>query len=119
VIHKYERAVGSWVAVAKELPDGRWVDCKYNILIQVVLIPMKLILERLRNQACSYQDLVKKVEFLFTTCDRSKLNGKLKSRNLKHNITNLKLKLEKQYALSFAVTVANTAEEMTNDLDAP
>jgi len=118
VIHKYERAVGSWSAVATELPDGRWVDCKYNILIQVVLIPMKLILERLRNEACSYQDLAKKVEFLFTTCDRSKLNGKLKSRNLKHNITNLKLKLEKQYALSFAVTVANTAEEMTNDLDA-
>jgi len=118
VIHKYERAVGSWSAVAKELPDGRWVDCKYNILIQVVLIPMNMILERLRNEACSYQDLAKKVEFLFTTCDRSKLNGKLKSRNLKHNITNLKLKLEKQYALSFAVNVANTAEEMTNDLDA-
>jgi len=118
VIHKYERTVGSWSAVAKELPDGRWVDCKYNILIQVVLIPMNMILEKLRNQACSYQDLAKKVEFLFTTCDRSKLNGKLKSRNLKHNITNLKLKLEKQYALSFAVTVANTAEEMTNDLEA-
>jgi len=117
MIQKYSRAVGSWSAVAKELPDGRWVDCKYNILIQVLLIPMKVILERLSNEAWDYQDLEKKVEFLFTTCDQSKLNGKLKSRNLKHNITNLKLKLEKQYALSFAVTVANTAEEMTNDVD--
>jgi len=34
----------------------------------------------------------------------------LKARNLKHNISNLQLKLDKQYALSFAVRVAEIAD---------
>jgi len=112
VIHKYDPAHGVWSEAAREFPDGRWVDCKYNRTIDVALIPMQRILGRLRNKASGCQEVAKHMEFLFTSCDQSKLNGKLKSRNLKHNINNLNLKLEKQYALNFAITVANIAEEM-------
>jgi len=73
------------------------------------------ILESLGDRAVKYQKLEKNVEFLYTSCNQKKLNGKLKSRNLKHNIANLKTKLEKQYALSFAVLVANEADSITKD----
>jgi len=73
---------------------------------------MQMILGRLRNEVSGYQEVAEHMEFLFTTFDQSRLNGKLKSRNLKHNIHNLHLKIKKQYALNFAITVANTAEEM-------
>jgi len=112
VIHMYDPTLGMWSAAAREFPDGRWVDCKYNRTIVVTLIPMQKILRRLRNEVSGSQEVAKHMEFLFTSCDQSKLNGKLKSRNLKHNINNLNLKLEKQYALNFAITVANIAEEM-------
>jgi len=36
------------------------------------------------------------VDFLFKSCNQKKLNSKLKKRNLKHNIANLKVKLDKQ-----------------------
>jgi len=112
VIHKYDPALGVWSVAAREFTDGRWVECTYSRRIEVALIPMQRILGRLRNEASGYKEVSKHMEFLFTSCDQSKLNGKLKSRNLKHNINNLNLKLEKQYALNFAITVANIAEEM-------
>jgi len=52
---------------------------------------------------------------LFTSCNQEKLT-KLKGRNLKHHIANLKVKLEKRYALSFGVRVANTAETIAQEL---
>jgi len=112
VIHKYDPAIGVWSVAAKEFPNGRWVESTFNRTIDVALIPMQRILGKLRNEASGYQEVAKHMEFLFTSCDQSKLNGKLKSRNLKHNINNLNLKLDKQYALNFAITVANIAEEM-------
>merc|ERR1719419_1525552 len=78
---------------------------------------MRRILDRLRDKGCLYQDIEKSVEFLFTSCDQKKLNGKLKTRTLKHNIANLKNKLEKQYALSFAILVANAADKISNGAD--
>jgi len=112
-IEKWE--AGVWRPVARETLDRLWVDMRYHKTIHVKVIPLLSILERLREKFPAYQNIDKCVEFLFTSFDRKKLNGKLKTRNLKHNIANLKLKLEKQYALSFAVNVANTADCISND----
>jgi len=116
-IEKYDLAGDEWCPVAKQKADGRWLDCGHGRQIWVVLIPMRSILDRLRDKGCLYQDIAKSVEFLFTSCDQKKLNGKLKTRTLKHNIANLKNKLEKQYALSFAILVANTADKISNDAE--
>jgi len=110
---------GKWVICAKELPDGRWVDMKNNSrVIRVQLIPMNKILQKLGEEfASENQEVEKSMEFLFTSCNQKKLNSKLKGRNLKHNISNLKVKLEKQYALRFAVQVATTADSIAQQLD--
>jgi len=118
-IESQELDTGKWVLCAEEQTDGRWVDYKNNKeVIRVQLIPMKEILEKLHEEfASENQELEKSIEFLFTTCNQKKLNSKLKGRNLKHNISNLKVKLEKQYALRFAVTVATTADAIAQDLE--
>jgi len=118
-IEGHEVDTGRWYLCADEQPDGSWVDYKNNKeVIRVQLIPMKEILEKLGEEyASENQELEKSIEFLFTNCNQKKLNSKLKGRNLKHNISNLKVKLEKQYALRFAVTVATTADAIAQDLD--
>jgi len=110
---------GKWEMCAKELPDGRWVDMKNDSrVIRVQLIPMSKILQKLGEEfASENQEVEKSMEFLFTSCNQKKLNSKLKGRNLKHNISNLKVKLEKQYALRFAVQVATTADSIAQELD--
>jgi len=110
---------GIWEMCAKELPDGRWVDMKNDSrVIRVQLIPMSKILKKLGEEfASENQEVEKSMEFLFTSCNQKKLNSKLKGRNLKHNISNLKVKLEKQYALRFAVQVATTADSIAQELD--
>jgi len=118
-IEGHEVDTGSWFLCAEEQPDGSWVDYKnHKEVIRVQLIPMKEILEKLDEEfASENQELEKSIEFLFTNCNQKKLNSKLKGRNLKHNISNLKVKLEKQYALRFAVTVATTADAIAQDAD--
>jgi len=108
-----------WEVCAKELPDGRWVDMKNNSrVIQVQLIPMSKILQKLGKEfASENREVEKSMEFLFTSCNQKKLNSKLKGRNLMHNISNLKVKLEKQYALRFAVQIATTADSIAQELD--
>jgi len=110
---------GKWEICAKELSNGRWADMKNNgRVIGVQLIPMSDILRRLEDEFSSEnQEVEKNMEFLFTSCNQKKLNSKLKGRNLKHNISNLKVKLEKQYALRFAVQVATTADSIAQKLD--
>jgi len=106
-----------WVMCAQQLPDGRWETM--GKLIRVQLVPMIRILERLGEALVTgpgNQEVEKNMEFLFTSCNQKKLNSKLKGRNLKHNIANLKVKLEKQYKLSFAVQVANTADSIAQQL---
>jgi len=112
-IDKWE--AGVWRPVAREKGDRLWVDLRYNKTIHVKVIPLLRILRRLEEKFQPYQKIDKYVEFLFTSFDRKKLNGKLKTRNLKHNIANLKLKLEKQYALNFAINVATTADCISID----
>jgi len=118
-IEGHEVDTGKWVLCAEEQPDGSWVDYKNNKeIVRVKLVQMKEILDKLHEEfASENQELEKSIEFLFTNCNQKKLNSKLKGRNLKHNISNLKVKLEKQYALRFAVTVATTADTIAQDLE--
>merc|ERR1719285_12752 len=102
-----------WCPCLQELPYGGWVDLKdcrrrYNIQI----LTMESILYSMRDQWTDLDEMERSMEFLFNSCNQKKLNTKLKARNLKHNISNLRLKLEKQYALSFAVRVAEAADAM-------
>jgi len=117
VIEKYDWESREWCSAARELQDGLWVDCRNNKAIQLRVIPMRRILERLRKSGTVFERLEKSVDFLFNACDQMKLNGKLKTRNLKHNIANLKAKLEKQHALSFAISVVDTAQSITDDVE--
>jgi len=117
-IDEHDIETGRWLPCAQEQPDGRWVDLKNDgKVIRVQIVPMIKILETLgEGLVTGNQDVEKSMEFLFTSCNQKKLNSKLKGRNLKHNIANLKVKLEKQYALSFAVQVANTADAIAQEL---
>jgi len=113
IIEKPNEEHDLWYPCLQELPYGGWVDLKdnrrrYNIRI----LTMKSILYSMRDQWADLDEMEKSMEFLFNSCNPKKLNTKLKARNLKHNISNLRLKLEKQYNLSFAVRVAETADAM-------
>jgi len=109
LIEKYNFEEKAWSVRAREEPDGRWIDLKNKRVIHVCLVPLLNVLEKLREGGTAFQDVEKHLDFLFNSCNQKKLNGKLRTRNLNHNIANLKAKLEKQYALSFSVIVARTA----------
>jgi len=100
-----------WEVRAQQLEDGRWVDLINNkMIIRVHLVPMTSILKRLDEQGLgSKKNLNKRIDFLFNSCNQAKL-CRLKKRNLKHHIANLKVKLEKRYSLSLGVLVANVAQ---------
>jgi len=70
------------------------------------------IINRMKDDWADYEKIERRIEFLFTSCNQKKLNNKIKQRRLKHHIVNLKVKLEKQYPLSFAVRVANIADSI-------
>jgi len=112
VIEKHDFEHSVWCTRAKQKSDGRWIDLKNNRTIDVKLVPLIRILEKLIEGPAAYQDVEHHMSFLYNSCNQKKLNGKLKTKNLKHNIANLKSKLEKQYSLSFAVLVANTADSI-------
>jgi len=102
-----------WTVCAQEHESRKWIDHRNNGKnIEVKVVPLIQILEKMgeRLKSDQNQDVEKCVHFLFNSCNQKKLNSKLKTRNLKHNIANLKVKLDKQYCLSFAVKVANTAD---------
>jgi len=109
-----------WAVCAREVSEDQWVDLKNDRAeIYVRLVPMIAILDQMmENQTAAESADVQQssVEFLFKTCNQKKLNTKLKKRNLKHNIVNLRVKMDKQYALSFAVKVAQTAEALITEL---
>jgi len=107
---------GEWQVRARQLDDGRWIDLNSKTTIQVDLVPMSSILERIGKQDLESKSILKKrIDFLFSSCNQGKL-CKLKGRNLKHHIANLKVKLEKRYALNFGVQLATTAEIIRQEL---
>jgi hypothetical protein len=114
MLERYDLESEKWNIRAEELEDGRWVDIKNNnMIIRVHIVPMNKILEKLGEDLHeSKMDIKKSIDFLFTSCNQLKLT-KLKGRNLKHHIANLKVKLAKRYALSFGVMVATIAENIT------
>jgi len=114
-----EEKTERWIICAQEIPGGLWVDLKNDRKVfQVKIVAMVTILQRLMNWVRTLEsvEVQSYVEFLFKTCNQKKLISKLKRRNLKHNISNLRVKLEKQHALSFAVRVANTADAIAKEL---
>jgi len=100
-----------WQIRARQQEDGRWIDFKHKrMVIRVHIVPLSSILEKFDEEHLTSKNEIKKsLDFLFTSCNQEKLT-RLKGRNLKHHIANLKVKLEKRYALSFGVRVANIAE---------
>jgi len=119
VIDECKMKSGSkWGTCAEELPNRQWIDHRHSGKnIEVKVVPLLRILERMgeRLKTDKNQDVERCVQFLFNSCNQKKLNSKLKTRNLKHNIANLKVKLDKQYSLSFAVKVANTADSIAQE----
>jgi len=113
MIEEHNVEEDTWIPCAQELPYGHWVDLKDNRKrYNIRLVPMLSILNRMRDEWADLEEMEKSIDFLFNSCNQKKLNTKLKARNLKHNISNLRLKLEKQYALSFAVRVAELADSI-------
>lgn len=113
VIGEKVKTDSKWYVCAKQLPNRQWIDLRHERRpIEVKVVSLLRILERMGERLTTdqNQDVEKCVQFLFNSCNQKKLNSKLKTRNLKHNIANLKVKLDKQYSLSFAVKVANTAD---------
>jgi len=103
----------TWYPCVQETAYGHWVDSKDNRKrYNIRLVSMLSILNRMRDEWADLEEMEKSIDFLFNSCNQKKLNTKLKARNLKHNISNLRLKLEKQYALSFAIRVAELADSI-------
>jgi len=113
VIEEQNVDANVWEPCAQELPYGHWVDLKDNRRrYKIQLVPMLSILNRMQEHWTDHEEMERSIDFLFNSCNQKKLNTRLKARNLKHNISNLRLKLEKQYALSFAVRVAEIADSI-------
>jgi len=113
VIEEHNADENIWNSCVQEAPSGHWVDLKhrrrrYNIQI----VPMLSILNRMQKHWTDHKKMEQSINFLFNSCNQKKLNTRLKARNLKHNINNLQLKLDKQYALGFAVRVAEIADSI-------
>lgn len=110
MIEEYNFDADNWSMCAQERHKGHWVDFKTSRqYYKVQIVPMLSILSRLKGDLTDLAEMKKNLEFLFHNCNPKKLNTKIKPRNLKHNMINLRLKIEKQHALSFAVRVAEAA----------
>jgi len=113
MIEEYVAKQEQWVMCAQEIPYGGWVDSKDSLkMYNIRIVPMMNILSRIKDEWSDADEMEKNLEFLFNSCNHKKLNTKLKARNLRHNIANLKVKLEKQHMLCFGVSVANVADEI-------
>jgi len=122
MIQLYEEETGSWTLRAQQLANGCWVDLQNNrSLIRVQMIPLIRILKRLSEDVFRRNmDLNKSLDFLYTASDQRKLHGKLKNRNVRHNIMSLRAKINKRCGLSFGVQVASIARSiMQGDEELP
>jgi len=117
MIERQDLGCERWQIRARQQEGYQWVDFKNNNMpIRVHVVPMGKILEKLGEEHfVNRSENKKSIDFLFNFCNQEKLT-KLKGRNLKHHIANLKVKLEKRYALSFGIRVANAAEAIAQEL---
>jgi len=107
----------NWSICVEQIAGEQWIDHRFgrkSIVVNVV--PLSSILERIGEQRPETISLQKVLQFLFTSCNLKKLSSKLKVRNIKHNISNLKAKLDKQRSLAFALQLSNTAEKISAEL---
>jgi len=117
MIERQDLGCERWQIRARQQEGYQWVDFKNNNMpIRVHVVPMGKILAKLGEEHfANSSENNKTIDFLFNFCNQEKLT-KLKGRNLKHHIANLKVKLEKRYALSFGIRVANAAEAIAQEL---
>jgi len=108
-----------WSTCVEELPGRMWVDHRFNRKsLKITVVPLIRILERMAGkQTPQNTDLEKCLQFLFSTCNQKKIFSKLKSRKLKHNIANLKIKLDKQHSLAFAVCLSTVAGKIAEEIN--
>jgi len=111
-IEKHYKEKDEWCPCAQELPMGKWIDLKSRNMYVVKVVSMLSILTRMTKQLSDFGSMEKGMEFLFTSCNQKKLNTNLKARNIKHNISNLHVKLDKQRSLCFAIRVASIADSI-------
>jgi len=111
-IEKHNIEKDEWVPCAQELPMGKWINLKNRKLWEIKVVSMLSILTRMTGRMSEFGSMQKGMEFLFTYCNQKKLNTNLKARNIKHNIGNLHIKLEKQRSLCFAIRVASIADSI-------
>jgi len=113
IIEEYDVERDNWVMCTQELPYGYWVDSKDSRkMYKIQIVSMVDILNRMKEDLTDVEETENSMNFLFNCCNHKKLNTKVKARNLRHNIANLKAKLEKQHLLCFGVKVANIADEL-------
>jgi len=107
-----------WSTCVEEILGRQWIDHRYEgRFIEITVVPLISILEKMGERNIPENPGIEKcLEFLFSTCNQKKLSSKLKTRNLKHNIANLKAKLDKQYSLAFAVQLSNIAVKIVEGL---
>jgi len=114
VIEERDPETHTWKRRIQEQP-GRWLDLRHFFQpVRITIIPLTKILERMTDNIFD-GGVEKQLDFLFHECNQKKLNTKLRKRNLEHNIQNIKLKLEKQHCLSFAVRVAKVADAIAKE----
>lgn len=114
IIEEYKPSTDVWELRVQQQSRRTWVDMNGNKPIHVKVTSLAKILERMGGDTFD-EDIEKQIEFLFLTCNQKKLNTKLKKRNIKHNIMNIKMQLKKQNYLSFAVKVVNKADEIAKE----
>jgi len=115
IIEERDPNTNGWRLRAKEKAGRNWLDMQNSCQpLLVKLIPLAKILERLTDYIF-HGDVEKQLDFLFLECNQKKLNTKLKKRNLRHNIQNLKAKLQKQECLNFAVRVVKVADAIAKE----
>jgi len=111
-IEKHNIEKDEWVSCVQELHMGKWINLKNRELWEIKVVSMLSILTRMTGRMSEFGSMQKGMEFLFTSCNQKKLNSNLKARNIKHNIANLHIKLEKQRSLCFAIRVASIADSI-------
>lgn len=114
IIEEYKPVADAWNLRVQQESRRRWLDLRGSKPIHVKVTSLAKILERMGGETFE-EDIEKQIEFLFQTCNQKKLNTKLKKRNIKHNIMNIKMQLKKQNYLSFAVRVVNKADEIAKE----
>jgi len=113
-IEHHDPITDDWHVRAKQQCGTRWLEMKDFSTIRLKLLPLKDILDRMVDESF-HLEVDKLVNFLYESCNQKKLATKLTKRNIGHNITNLKTSLRKQRNLTFAVRVANKADEIAKE----